>query len=42
MQDKKALIEVKHLTKNFGALQVLNNWSKWWRKINIPKMLKCT
>ena len=25
MQDKKAIIEVKHLTKNFGALQVLNN-----------------
>ena len=25
MQDKKALIEVKHLTKNFGALQVLND-----------------
>ena len=25
MQDKKAIIEVKHLTKNFGALQVLND-----------------
>ena len=25
MQDKKSLIEVKHLTKNFGALQVLND-----------------
>ncbi|MCR5462168.1 MAG: amino acid ABC transporter ATP-binding protein [bacterium] len=25
MQDKKALIEVKHLTKNFGDLQVLND-----------------
>ena len=25
MQDKKAIIEVKHLTKNFGDLQVLND-----------------